>query len=164
MHRQKDNNPIDLVNSNKEILKEKITGYSLFIFLGIHQILKMKSMKKVLVMLLVAFATYGSTFALDLNEYEVFYKLNNETTMKSLSRYLQLNDCQKSNLVTEFKHNESNIRQAIQNSNAIAAEEAMNLHLSNLKSLLTEEQYNKFVIALNATIDYNREIQYLAAE
>jgi len=124
----------------------------------------MKSMKKVLVMLLVALATTGSTFALDLNEYKVFYKLNNETTMKSLSRYLQLSDCQKQNLVTEFKQNETNIRQAIQNSNAIAAEEAMNLHLSNLKSLLTEEQYNKFVIALNATIDYNREIQFLAAE
>ena len=121
-------------------------------------------MKKVLVMLLVALATTGSTFALDLNEYKVFYKLNNETTMKSLSRYLQLSDCQKQNLVTEFKQNETNIRQAIQNSNAIAAEEAMNLHLSNLKSLLTEEQYNKFVIALNATIDYNREIQFLAAE
>ena len=124
----------------------------------------MKSMKKVLVMLLVALATTGSTFALDLNEYKVFYKLNNETTMKSLSRYLQLSDCQKQNLVTEFKQNETNIRQAIQNSNAIAAEEAMNLHLSNLKSFLTEEQYNKFVIALNATIDYNREIQFLAAE
>lgn len=120
-------------------------------------------MKKVLVMLLVAAATLANAKAMDLNEYKVFYKLSNEVTFKSLTRYLQLNDCQKANLATEFVQNERNIKQAIQNSDLNAAEEAMKEHLSYVKILLNQEQYDKFITALNTTIDNNREIKLLAA-
>ena len=121
-------------------------------------------MKKVLVMLAVAIATSGSVFALDLHEYKVFYKLNNETTFKSLSRYLQLNGCQQRNLETEFKSNESDIRAAVQNSDKTAADAVMINHLNKLKNYLNEEQYLKYVTALNATIENNREMQFLVAE
>jgi hypothetical protein len=123
---------------------------------------KIKRMKKVLALLLIALASYGSAYALDLNEYKVFYKLHNETTLKSLSRYLQLNGTQTEKLFIEFRQNETNIRQAIQETNVIAAEEAMNVHLNNMKMLLNDEQYNKFISALNATLEYNRETKYLA--
>lgn len=121
-------------------------------------------MKKVLALFFVALATYGSAHALELKEYTVFYKLNNETTIESLSRYLQLDDQQKGKLLYEMGQNESKIRQAVQNTNVAEAKEAIKLHLNNLKTLLNDEQYNKFISALRSTLDYNKEIEYLAAD
>lgn len=37
-------------------------------------------MKKIFVLAIIALATVSNSFALDLNEYKVFYKLNNEKT------------------------------------------------------------------------------------
>lgn len=115
-------------------------------------------------MVIVAMATLSSAFALDLHEYKVFYKLNNETTFRSLNRYLKLNDCQQKNLKSEFQLTEERIRTAVNTENEVAAEKAMNSSLASLKEILTDEQYEKFVTVLNATIEYNREIKYLAAE
>lgn len=112
-------------------------------------------MKKVLVLVIVA-TTAIATYALDLYEYKVFYKLNNEKTMISLSRYLKTDNQQICQLKTEFKLTEDKIKLAIENENENAAEEAMNSNLENLKKLLTTEQFEKFIIALNATIENSR--------
>lgn len=121
-------------------------------------------MKKVLVMVVVAFATLTSAYALDFNEYKVFNKLNNEKTFKSLNRYLKLNDCQQVNLRTEFMLTTEKLKQAELNENETAVQDVITANLVNLKEILTPEQYDKFVVALNATIDNVREVQYLAAE
>lgn len=119
-------------------------------------------MKKVLVTLVVVFTTLTSAFALNLDEYKVFYKLNNETTFKSLDKYLKLDNNQKATLKENFAVTETLIKSALDNGNALAAEEAMNLTLNNLESVLNEEQYEKFMSALHATISNNREMLYAA--
>lgn len=121
-------------------------------------------MKKVLVMLVVIFATAISAKALNLNEYEVYFKLNNESTFNSLSRYLKLNDCQYKNLKTEFQLAQERIQKAVETENVSVAQEALNANLNNLKEILSEEQYEKFVLALNTTIENNRELSILASE
>ncbi|MDD3080324.1 MAG: hypothetical protein PHH37_14655 [Paludibacter sp.] len=121
-------------------------------------------MKKIITLAIIALTIASNAMALELNEYKVFYKLNNATTFRSLDRYLKLNDIQKENLKSEFSATGEKIKAAVNTEDGVAAEEAMNTGLNNLKSILTVEQYEKFVLALNATIEYNREIKYLAAE
>ncbi len=116
-------------------------------------------MKKVLVLVFVAFTTVA-TYALDLYEYKVFYKLSNEQTLTSLSRYLNTDKQQQNQLKTEFKLTEQKIRTAIEKENEFAAKEAMNSNLEFLKQVLTTEQYDKFVVALYATIDNSRVIEF----
>lgn len=116
-------------------------------------------MKKVLVLVFVAFTTIA-TYALDLHEYKVFYRLNNEKTLTSLSRYLNTDEQQLNQLKTEFKLTEQKIRTAIEKENEFAAEEAMNSNLELLKQVLTTGQYDKFIVALNATIENSRIIEF----
>ncbi len=116
-------------------------------------------MKKVLVLAFVAL-TSVATYALDLHEYKVFYKLNNEKTLTSLSRYLNTDKQLQNQLKTEFMLTEQKIRSAVEKENEFAAEEAMNSNLEFLKKVLTTEQYDKFIVALNATIDNSRVIEF----
>ncbi len=100
--------------------------------------------------------------AMELNEYKVFYKLNNEVTFKSLNRYLKLEEGQQIKLKDKFALLENDIKVALNEGNAEAAELSMNEGLEYLRSVLSEEQFDKFVLALNATINYSREILYAA--
>lgn len=122
----------------------------------------MRSMKKVLVTLLIAFASVSGSMAMELNEYKVFYKLNNEVTFKSLNRYLKLEECQQIKLKDKFVALENDIKAALSEGDAEAAEQSMNESLEYLRSVLSEEQFDKFVLALNATINNSREILYAA--
>ena len=121
-------------------------------------------MKKVLVMAVLALTTITGAYANEVNEYNVFNKLNNEKTFKSLNRYLKLNDCQQVNLKTEFLLTTDKLKKAVESNDEMAIQDAMTANLINLKEILTPEQYEKFVIALNTTIENVREVQYLAAE
>ena len=116
-------------------------------------------MKKVLVLVFVAFTTIA-TYALDLYEYKVFYKLNNEKTLISLSRYLKTDKQQQNQLKSEFRLTEQKIRSAIEKENEFAAEEAMNSNLEFLKQVLTIGQYDKFIQALHVTIENSRVIEF----
>jgi len=116
-------------------------------------------MRKVLVLVFVAFTTFA-TYALDLYEYKVFYKLNNEKTLTSLSRYLKTDKQQQNQLETEFKLTEQKIRSAIEKENEFAAKEAMNSNLEFLKQVLTTGQYDKFIQALNVTIENSKVIEF----
>ena len=100
-----------------------------------------------------------SANALELNEYSVFNRLNNESTQKSLARYLQTSEIQAEMLKTIFEKTGEKMKYAIENENEIAAEKAMWFNLANAKSILTAEQYKKYLIALNLTLhSKNNEI------
>jgi hypothetical protein len=150
-------------------LEEKIIRALCLFFLSVEKILvikkkKRKGMKKVLVILVVIFSTMASASALELYEYGVYYKLNNERTFNSLNKYLQLNDCQQRNLKTEFLLTSERIKKAVETGNEKAASDAMEANLSSLKEILSEEQYSMFVTALNTTIENSRTMDYLAAQ
>lgn len=110
-------------------------------------------MKKIFVLAILALATATSSFALELNEYKVFYKLNNEKTFASLSRYLDTNNEQEDQLKYVFSLTEKKMKNAIDKENEEAAEKAMWFNLGNAKLILTEEQYKKYLVAINLSVN-----------
>lgn len=112
-------------------------------------------MKKIFMLALLAIATASSSFALELNEYKVFYKLNNEKTFTSLSRYLSTNNEQEEQLRYLFSLTEKKLKSALEKENEAAAEKAMWFNLGNAKLVLTEEQYRKYLVAINLSVNVN---------
>ena len=82
-------------------------------------------MKKIFVLAIIALATVSNSFALDLNEYKVFYKLNNEKTFNSLSRYLGTSSAQEEQLKYVFTETERKMKSAVGSENDAAAEKAL---------------------------------------
>ena len=78
-------------------------------------------MKKIFVLAIIALATVSNSFALDLNEYKVFYKLNNEKTFNSLSRYLGTSSAQEEQLKYVFTETERKMKSAVGSENDAAA-------------------------------------------
>lgn len=120
-------------------------------------------MKKLLIVLFVSFTTITNINALELGDFRVFYKMNNEITHKSMQRYLELTDCQKQDFHKVFEVSESKFRQALDENDEIAAEEAIRMSMKTLNQLLNDDQYRKFVAILDLTIE-NSSTKLIAAE
>lgn len=89
------------------------------------------------------------------NEYAVFSKLNQQDKLDGLAKYLEVNMDQKDYLKEIFAL--STRKMARNNSNgAMASESEMNkvmtFTLANIKSVLTPEQYKKYLTVLNVTL------------
>jgi hypothetical protein len=118
-------------------------------------------MKRIFAIVIVFAAIAANSFALDLNEYKVFYKLNNDKTFSSLSRYLGTNTDQEDDLKYVFELTEKKMKTALDADNEQAAEKAMLFNLGNVKYVLSAEQYKKYLTALNLSINTANE-DYLA--
>lgn len=105
-------------------------------------------MKKVLVTLLVMVAT-STMFAVNNNGYDVFYKLNNQTVLKGLVRYLDASYYQADQLEFIFSMTEDKLNSALNSKNTEKAERAVLFNISNVKVILSEEQYKKYLVMLN---------------
>ncbi len=112
-------------------------------------------MKKIFVLAIIALATVSNSFALDLNEYKVFYKLNNEKTFTSLSRYLGTSSAQEEQLKYVFTETERKMKSAVGSENDAAAEKALWFNLGNAKHILTADQYKKYLATINLSIYVN---------
>ena len=117
--------------------------------------------KNILTAMIMLASVSFSASALELNEYKVFNRLNNESTQKSLARYLQASEAQAEMLKTVFEQTGNKMKHAIENENEIAAEKAMWFNLANAKSILTPAQYKKYLVALNLTV-HSRNYEVLA--
>ena len=112
-------------------------------------------------MILVAGAT--STYALNPVDYEVFYKMNNPHTFNGLMKYLDVNREQVEGLKNVFILTENKIETALNIENEINAEKALNFNLGNVKNILTQNQYKKYLTIVNLTIN-NRYEEVLLTE
>ena len=117
--------------------------------------------KNILTAMIMLASVSFSASALELNEYKVFNRLSNESTQKSLARYLQTSEAQAKMLKTVFEQTGNKMKHAIDNENEIAAEKAMWFNLANAKSILTPAQYKKYLVALNLTV-HSRNYEVLA--
>ena len=108
-------------------------------------------MKKIVILLVFALAGLSSAYSMELPDYRVFYKLNNSTTFKALVRYLDANATQADQLNYVFNLTEQKLRYATRKDNTLAAEKAMKFNLGNAKSILSVEQYRKYLIVLNVS-------------
>lgn len=117
--------------------------------------------KNILTAMIMLASVSFSASALELNEYKVFNRLSNESTQKSLTRYLQASEAQAEMLKTVFEQTGNKMKHAIDNENEMAAEKAMWFNLANAKSILTPAQYKKYLVALNLTV-HSRNYEVLA--
>ena len=108
-------------------------------------------MKKILVFVMVAFAT--SAFALNPSNYKAVYKLNDETTFNSLARYLNVDDSQADQLKYVFELTEDKMKSALKADNEAAADKALLFNVGNAKHILSEKQYKKYLVVLNLSIN-----------
>jgi len=112
-------------------------------------------MKKVLVLVMVVLAT--SAFAINPGNYKVVYKLNNETTFNSLARYLNVDDTQADQLKYVFELTENKMKSALKSDNDVAVDKVLLFNIANAKYILTDEQYKKYLVVLNLSVNNSKD-------
>lgn len=119
-------------------------------------------MKKILVVVLVLVAGATSVFATDTNKYELFNKMNNASTFNGLVRYLGADYDQADQLELVFTMTEKKMKSALEGNDEVAAEKAMYFNLGNVKSVLSEEQYKKYLVLINVSVYNNNTDTFIA--
>jgi len=112
-------------------------------------------MKKVLVLVMVAFAT--SAFAINPGNYKTVYKLNNESTFNALVRYLAVDENQADQLKYVFQLTENKMKSALKSENELAADKVLLFNVANAKYILSDEQYKKYLVVLNLSVNNDKE-------
>ena len=113
-------------------------------------------MKKILMVILGVVVTATSAFALDTTKYGVFSSLSNENTFYGLVRYLDVDNSQAEKLEVVFSMTEEKMESALKKNDEKAAEKAMFFNLGNVKSVLSDAQYKKYLTLINATVNNNK--------
>lgn len=124
---------------------------------------KNKGMKKIILVLAVVFAGFTTVMAneMELAKAQVFTKLSNESTFKSLVRYLDTDYEQEENLKYVFMLTSKKVNRALNNESVKDAEKAIMFNIGNVKHILNAEQYRKYLLVLNMSI-YSKEDVYVA--
>lgn len=112
-------------------------------------------MKKVLVLVMVAIAT--SVFAINPSNYKAVYKLNNEPTFNALVRYLDVDETQADQLKYVFQLTENKMRSALKSDNEAEVENVLLFNVGNAKYILSDNQYKKYLVVLNLSINNNSD-------
>lgn len=118
-------------------------------------------MKKIILTALVVLAVYSNSFAMELNDYKVLSRLNNESSLRSLARYLKANETQREQLAYIFELTQKKIDSALTREDKVAAQKALYFNLGNMKHLLTDKQYKQYLVVLNLTVSGNYDV-YIA--
>jgi hypothetical protein len=113
-------------------------------------------MKKILTVILGVVVSATSAFALDTTKYKVFSSLSNENTFYGLVRYLDVDSSQAEKLELVFSMTEEKIESALKKNDETAAEKAMYFNLGNVKAVLSDAQYRKYLTLINVTVNNNR--------
>ena len=108
-------------------------------------------MKKVLVIIMVAFAT--SAFALKPVNYKAVYKLNNETTFNGLIHYLNADEMQADQLKFLFDLTENKLRSALKTNDDNKINKVLIFNIGNAKYILSDKQYRKYLAVLNLSVN-----------
>jgi len=110
-------------------------------------------MKKILVLVLVLVATTTSTFAINPSDYGVFYKLNDKSTFTSVVNYLGADKAQADYMKIVENETATNLQSASKTGDDKLAENAMNYNLYNAKCILSTDQYKKYLVLINLSIN-----------
>jgi len=112
-------------------------------------------MKKVLVLVMVAFAT--SVFAINPGNFKVVYKLNDESTFNALARYLNVDDMQADQLKYVFELTEYKMKSALKSDNEKAVDKVLLFNVANAKYILSDNQYKKYLTVLNLSVNNDNQ-------
>ena len=108
-------------------------------------------MKKVLIIIMVAFST--SAFALKPVNYKAVYKLNNETTFNGLIHYLNADEMQADQLKFLFDLTENKLRSALKTNDDNKINKVLIFNIGNAKYILSDKQYRKYLAVLNLSVN-----------
>jgi len=110
-------------------------------------------MKKILILVMIMVATSATTFAVNPTNYEVFNKLNNKSTFKSLISYLGADKEQAEYLKEVFIVTADEFKNASKADNEKLAENVLNYNLRNTKCILSDDQYRMYLKVLNLSFN-----------
>jgi len=116
-------------------------------------------MKKILLVLMVLVATSTSIFAVNSSDYNVFSKLNNQTTLRGLVKYLDASYNQAEQLEYIFSITHDKLVSALNSNSELKAEKAVLFNIGNVRYILTDEQYKKYIVLLNLSRNNINEIE-----
>jgi len=120
-------------------------------------------MKKIFVLILVMVAFTSATFAVNPSDYDVFYKLNDNSTFKSLVHYLKVDNNRAERLKNVCLTTATELKSAQKSEDNVAAANAIDSNFANAKKVLTSKQYKMYSTIVNLTIS-NRNYEVLLAE
>jgi len=110
-------------------------------------------MKKIYIMAFVAMLFACNVIADNHNEFRIFTNMNNGKTLTALSKYLNTNNEQNEQLEYLLSLTDKKMKLALSNNNSNAAEKVKWFNLGNAKIILNEEQYKKYLLVLNVTLN-----------
>lgn len=115
-------------------------------------------MKRLMLLAIAGIVLGGTTFAKttqESKEYAVFSKLNDQEKFDGLTKYLNANMSQKEYLSEIFALSLKKMEREMnkQSSSQAGFEKAIAFNLANAKSVLTPEQYKKYLTVLNVTLN-----------
>jgi len=110
-------------------------------------------MKKIYIMAFVAMLFACNVIADNHNEFRIFTNMNNAKTLTALSKYLNTNNEQNEQLEYLLSLTDKKMKLALSNNNSNAAEKVKWFNLGNAKIILNEEQYKKYLLVLNVTLN-----------
>ncbi|WP_080903891.1 hypothetical protein [Parabacteroides sp. Marseille-P3160] len=119
-------------------------------------------MKKVFITVVALLALATSSFAS--NKYDVLIKLNEPATSNAVARYLGVGFNEKDQLKSIFSISEAKIKRALETKDEKAAEKALIFNLANVKAVLSQEQYQKYLTLLNVTAHNNSSANLMVKE
>lgn len=110
-------------------------------------------MKRFFILGAVILAFGATSFAS--NEYSLFSELNETGKVNALSNYLEATSEQKNYLKEIFARSAKKMEEAVTDGEVseTKAKKAMAFNLANAKHVLSPEQYKKYLIVLNMTLN-----------
>jgi hypothetical protein len=120
-------------------------------------------MKKILVLVMVWVACSTATFAFNPADYNAFFKLNNKAAFTGLVGYIDADQNQVAFLQHVFKTTEEALQPAVKSENELAANNVVDYNLRNAKSILSDEQYKRYIVFMNVYLNSESNFSKLTA-
>lgn len=118
-------------------------------------------MKRLLILVVAVLGLSASSYAQ--NDYDVLWVLNNKSTFESVAEYVNATSNQKEYMRAIFYDSTEKLKSALIDNDKEAAEKALLFNLANVRSVLSEKQYRKYLTILNTTIN-DQQGKYMASK
>lgn len=120
-------------------------------------------MKRIFILVAAIVALSSTTFAAN-GEYSLISKLNETQKVNAISNYLEASYEQKESLKEIFALSAKKMKSAMVDGklSEAKAQKAISFNLANTKNILSPEQYKKYLVVLNMTLNNTKEGDYIA--
>jgi len=114
-------------------------------------------MKKLILLVTVMLTIATTSFSINKNVCSAFSKMNNKTTFKYITNYLNVNETQANELESIFSITEQKLESAMAEDSELLAENAISYNFDSAKAILTQAQYRKYLLLINLSVNNSLE-------